>query len=91
MAKPRKSLEEQIAVLEARKKNLQARLKKKERTQDTRRKILLGALILNRLENPRDPDFAARLHRWLQDELPGFLTRGVDRELFEEILRVEDK
>ena len=87
MAKPRKSLEEQIAVLEARKKNLQARLKKKERAQDTRRKIILGALILDRLENPRDPEFAARLHRWLQDELPGFLKRDVDRELFEEILR----
>lgn len=86
MVKPRKSVEEQIAVLEALKKNLKARLKNKERAQDTRRKIILGALILDRLENPRDPEFAARLHRWLQDELPGFLTRDVDRELFEEIM-----
>lgn len=65
---------------------MQARLKKKERAQDTRRKIILGALILDRLQSPRDPGFAASLHRWLKDELPGFLTREVDRELFEEIL-----
>ena len=81
----RKSIEERLAQLDAQRKTLQARLGKQERAQDTRRKILLGALVLQRLENGRD-DLARQLPDWLRRELPGFLTRDADKELFDDLL-----
>ena len=57
----RKSIALRIAQLEERKKALKARLGKQERAHDTRRKILLGALVLHRLENANDLDFSRRL------------------------------
>ena len=85
------SIEDRIAQLEARKKSLQAKLGKQERARDTRRKILLGALVLDRLS----PDQAGRngespevhiqgsLADWIKRELPGFLTRDDDKALFQ--------
>ena len=81
----RKSIEERLAQLDAQRKTLQARLGKQERAQDTRRKILLGALVLHRLENGRD-DLSRQLPDWLRRELPGFLTRDADKELFDDLL-----
>ena len=77
--KNRKKLEE----LEAKKKRLDAEarklkstISKKERTEDTRRKILLGSLLMAKVENGQ----------WSQEnlmgELDGFLTRDIDRKLF---------
>ncbi len=83
----RKTLEQRIAELEVRKKALQARLGKRERAEDTRRKVLLGALVLHRLENSNDADFTRRLGDWLRRELPGFLTRDGDKALFDDILK----
>jgi len=82
----RRSIAERIAQLEARKKALQARLSKQERAIDTRRKVLLGALVLQRLETSHDPEFTRRLKDWLKRELPGFLTRENDRALFPEFI-----
>jgi hypothetical protein len=82
----RTSIEERIAQLEARKKTLQARLSKQERADDTRRKILLGALVLDRLERSDDADFARRLREWLRRELPGFLTRDADKVLLDDLI-----
>lgn len=82
----RRSIVERIAQLEARKKALQARLSKQERAVDTRRKVLLGALVLQRLENGHDPEFTRRLSDWLRRELPGFLIRENDRALFPEFI-----
>lgn len=82
----RRSIAERIAQLEARKKALQARLSKQERAIDTRRKVLLGALVLQRLETGTDPEFTRRLSDWLKRELPGFLTRENDRALFPEFI-----
>jgi hypothetical protein len=79
-------IQQRIAQLEARKKALQARLSKQERTDDTRRKILLGALVLDRLERSDDTEFAKRLTEWLRRELPGFLTRDADKMLFPEFI-----
>jgi hypothetical protein len=59
--------------VEARKRSLQGQ---RERREDTRRKILVGALVLTQVERgeyPRD-----RLHR----ALDAFLTRPGDRALF---------
>ncbi len=82
----RKTIEQRISELEERKKMLKARLGKQERAQDTRRKVLLGALVLHRLENSNDVDFTRRLGDWLRKELPGFLTRDGDKALFDDIL-----
>jgi len=82
----RRSIVERIAQLEARKKALQARLSKQERAVDTRRKVLLGALVLQRLETGHDPEFTRRLSDWLRRELPGFLIRENDRALFPEFI-----
>lgn len=87
MTMARKSIEQRIAELEERKKTLKARLGKQERAQDTRRKVLLGALVLHRLENSNDADFTRRLGDWLRKELPGFLTRDGDKALFDDILQ----
>ena len=82
----RKSIEERLAQLDAQRAALKARLGKQERANDTRRKVLLGALVLHRLENSNDPDFTNRLTAWLRKELPGFLTRPNDRELFTDLI-----
>lgn len=82
----RKSIEERLAQLDAQRKTLQARLSKQDRVRDTRRKILLGALVLHRLESDRDEEFSKRLGDWLRRELPGFLTRDADKELFDDLL-----
>jgi hypothetical protein len=85
----RRSIEERLAQLEAQRKTLQARLGKQERARDTRRKVLLGALVLNRLEKSDDGEFSKRLGDWLRRELPGFLTRDDDKLLFSDILEIE--
>lgn len=82
----KKTIVERLAQLEAQKKTLQARLAKQERTQDTRRKVLLGAFLLHRLENDRD--FGPVLKEWVRRELPGFLVRPDDKTLFAELLTV---
>ena len=82
----RRSIEERLAQLDARKKTLQARLGKQERANDTRRKILLGALVLQRLETGHDPEFSKRLRDWLGRELPGFLIRDADKLLLADLI-----
>ncbi len=83
----RKSIEERLAQIDAQRKTLKARLGKQERAQDTRRKVLLGALVLHRLENSGNEEFSRRLGDWLRRELPGFLTRDGDKDLFDDILK----
>jgi hypothetical protein len=83
----RKTIEERLAQLEAQKKALQARLAKQERAADTRRKVLLGAFILDRLANDGDEEFSRRLCEHLRRELPPFLTRDADKALFADILQ----
>jgi hypothetical protein len=87
----RKSLEERLAQLDAQKKTLLARLGKQERSRDTRRKVLLGALVLHRLADSGDHEFSKRLSDWLRRELPGFLTRDGDKELFSDLIALEPK
>ncbi|RVO24230.1 mobilization protein [Sinorhizobium meliloti] len=82
----RKTIEQRLAELEAQRSALKARLSKQERASDTRRKVLLGALVLHRLENANDPEFTKRLGDWLRRELPGFLTRDNDKALFVDLL-----
>ncbi|OAV49379.1 mobilization protein [Rhizobium sp. WYCCWR10014] len=83
----RKTIGERLAQLEAQRKTLQIRLSKQERAIDTRRKVLIGALVLHRLENDRDVQFAGEIAEWLRRELPKFLTRDGDRDLFDDLLK----
>ncbi|MGR9249629.1 mobilization protein [Rhizobium leguminosarum] len=83
----RKTIGERLAQLEAQRKTLQIRLGKQERAIDTRRKVLIGALVLHRLENDRDVQFAGGIAEWLRRELPKFLTRDGDRDLFDDLLK----
>jgi len=76
-------LERRGKAIEARRKALRARVAKKERARDTRRKILVGSLLLHRMES--DPENGPRFRAWLRRELPGFL-RDADRDLFRDVL-----
>ena len=82
----RRSIEVRLSQLDAQRKTLQARLSKQARAKDTRRKILLGALVLHRLETQGNGEFATGLGDWLRRELPGFLTRDDDKTLFADLL-----
>jgi hypothetical protein len=84
----KRSIADRLAQLEAQRKNLQSKLGKQERAKDTRRKVLLGALVLHRLEKGQD-EFSKKLGDWLNKELPGFLTRDDDKALFADL--VSDK
>ena len=83
---PRRSIADRLAQLDAQRKTLSARLGKQDRANDTRRKVLLGALVLQRLETGNDPEFSKRLADWLRRELPGFLTREADRTLLADLI-----
>ena len=82
----RKSIEQRLAEVENERKTLKARLGKQERARDTRRKVLLGALVLHKLEANTDEEMARRLRDWLRRELPGFLQRDIDKTLFKDLL-----
>jgi hypothetical protein len=58
---------------EARRRTLESRRKRKD---DTRRKILVGAIVLAKVEHGDFPE--AKLRDWLE----GALVRADDRELF---------
>ena len=49
------------------------------------RNVLLGALVMHRLEHGRDA-FSRGLQDWLCRELPGFLTRDNDKLLFADLM-----
>ena len=70
--------------LDAQKQKLEARLKTNEKKRDTRRKILLGALVLDSIEGeqPTDPMIA----EWVKEHLPDFLTRDGDKAIFQDII-----
>ena len=81
-----KALEQKQAQIKAQIQALKARDTAQERKDDTRRKVLLGALVLHRLENGKDEEFSRRLGEWLKRELPDFLTRPGDKELFADLI-----
>jgi len=82
----KRTITERLAHLEAQRKSLQTKLGKQERAKDTRRKVLLGAFVLHRLEKGRDAFSKEQLLEWLKKELPGFITREDDAALFADLL-----
>ena len=78
-----RNIEQRIEQLETRQKQdkallarLKARQAQAERKLDTRRKILVGAVVLRKAQS--DPAIAAQLTRWLEEGL----TASRDRALF---------
>ena len=82
----KRSIAERLAQLEAQRKTLQTKLGKQERAKDTRRKVLLGAFLLHRLEKGQDGFSKDHLPAWLKKELPGFITREDDAALFADLI-----
>ena len=82
----KRSIAERLAQLEAERKTLQSKLGKQERAKDTRRKVLLGAFVLHRLEKGQDAFSKEELPAWLKKELPGFITREDDAALFADLI-----
>ena len=75
------TLQQQLQQLKARQQRITARQRalesKRSRKADTRRKILVGAIVLAKLDQGEIDK--AQLHRWLDEEL----TRPDDRALFD--------
>ncbi|MCW8061003.1 mobilization protein [Agrobacterium tumefaciens] len=82
----RKPIAQRIKELDERKKTLQARLDRQERAQATRRKVLLGSLLLEQLQRNDGQSDDNALRQWLAKELPAFLTQDADIALFADIL-----
>ena len=82
----RKTIEMRLAEIEAQGKTLKARFRKQERANDTRRKVLLGGLVLHHLNAQPDEKFSRRLEDFLRRILPRVLTRDVDKDLFADLL-----
>ena len=88
----RKPIEQRIRELEEQKKALRSRLEKQQRAETTRRKMLLGSFILERLEqdgdagHPQGELSRKQLRQWLAREFPAYLSRDADRLLFVDLL-----
>jgi len=79
MPDPRlEKLKQQQAQLAAKIKNIEAREREKERKNDTRRKVIAGALALHHMEKNPNSDFAKLLGRLLDE----YVTRANERDLF---------
>jgi hypothetical protein len=82
----KRSIAERLEQLEAQRKTLQMKLSKQERARDTRRKVLLGAFVMHRLEKGQDAFSKDQLPAWIKKELPGFITREDDAMLFADLI-----
>lgn len=76
------SLEDRIQKLDAKKKTLQAKLNRQKRTEDTRKKILLGSFLMEHMKHEK-------IDAWVKRELPHFLSREQDKKLFSEWLSTD--
>ena len=72
-----KTLLEQRKVINSRIRQEQSRQNKKARNEDTRRKILAGAWLLDEMESRKD------FKEFVYKKLDSFLTRPNDRALFD--------
>ena len=86
--KPRKTPQQKIAELEAKQaqlaariKNENAKLRKQTRREDTRRKIIAGALALEHMEQGNDVLFSETMEKLIRNHV-----KDSDKYLFEDIL-----
>lgn len=80
----RRSVDDRIAELQARIEKLKASKSKRTRAQDTRRKVLAGAVVFRFLESG-DPDSAQQLKALLRPTLEKLLTKESDKELVSDL------
>ncbi|MFG1393973.1 mobilization protein [Xanthobacter agilis] len=80
---------ERAAQLRAQADAILARATQAARAEDTRRKILLGSLVMHDLR--REGDDEEMLRSYLERRLPAFLTRDSDRALVERLPRPGDE
>jgi hypothetical protein len=71
-------LQQQKAQIEAKIKGLQSREQQQARKNDTRRKIIAGALALHHMEKNKDDPFSKKLFRLLNE----YVTKPYERNLF---------
>jgi multidrug resistance efflux pump len=74
-------IKQKKALLAKKRVQLNQKQKKEARAKDTRRKILAGAIVLQRAQ--KDADFAARLFQILNEDL----TEERNRVLFPELMQ----
>ena len=86
---PRKTLDQQLAEVNAKRNKLVLLQRKQNRKIDTRRKVLLGAFLLNWLQNSELDEIY--IYDWLQNNLPRFLKREQDKIVLEDILQQINK
>lgn len=72
----RRKAEQKVKALQAKMRRIDGKLKGKERKEDDRRKILAGALLLERIKTNDN------LCQWFNREINAFLVRPNDRALF---------
>lgn len=89
---PRRSLEQKLEAARKKKSQLdnqikliKAKLSTVERKKDTRRKILLGALVMHLIDN------GVLKEDWVMGHLDRFLTKEKDRTLFEQLTSENDR
>ena len=80
----RKSIDQQLAEVNAKRNKLVLLRRKQNRKIDTRRKVLMGAFLLNWLQNSELDEIY--IYDWLQNNLPRFLKRDQDKDLLKDIL-----
>ena len=72
------TLTERRAKLDAQIKDLQARERQKERKEDTRRKIIVGALVLTHMEKNKRSEFAKKVNALINE----YVVKDKERALF---------
>ena len=70
-----KELDEKIERLKTKRRRLDAQRKQRSRKEETRRKILLGSMLLEVMKHPQWRDT-------IKPMMKGYLTREVDQSLF---------
>jgi len=79
------TISQRLAELEAREKTWQFRLSEREWAIETRRKVLIGALVLHRLENGDQASSSRPFLEWFRCELPKFPVCEGDREMLDDL------
>ena len=87
--KPRRSAAQRILYLRAEAQRIEAQEKSREDAKNTRRKILLGEIVLRCLADLKDPDFSRLLLNHLRGEIPR-LPHKRDVALFNDLLTISD-
>lgn len=86
----REKLIDQLADKKAKELLLNERVKAREseqaRKDDTRRKVLLGSFILAKLKAEGE---RGNIRKWLETDLPAFLSSDRDKALFANVVKLE--